>query len=88
MEDLIYCNFNLFTLNQSFYIIRDQVPALIKDSTSETLAEDLSIAANQYSINKIVLQGPKEYGNMLAENILTFSETKYNNQSLYIEVRV
>lgn len=79
---IMYCNFNMFTLNSS--VIDDQ-NNLLCSGDLKTVAEFMAMTYGQNDYGKIILEGP--YAEVLKESVLNYGKTKYNLNEMNIEVK-
>lgn len=75
-----------FSLEQSFYVFEDGNKI---DSVELTINEINDVIFNfidKYDIHQIDLSGPKQYSKGIAEKIKQGEMTKYNNNSIIINL--
>ena len=81
----IYCNINSYTLKHKIYLIDDDVAIReIGSSVTTDLDEILLFLSQRYNVDNIKLQGIG--ANVLAEQIYSLNNVKYNNNNLIVEV--
>lgn len=80
----IYCNTNGYTLEHEIYLIDNESTAWIGSSIASELDEKLLFLSQKYDVNNIKLQGMG--ANVLAEQIYSLNNVKYNNNNLIVEV--
>ena len=84
----IICNINMFSMQQSVWLIDDETNGIIYsgDSTLHNLPETISALSAKYDVSRVCLNGNEEHGALLAKNILEYSKEMYSNNNLEIEV--
>lgn len=81
----IYCNINNYILEHKIYLIDDDVSMReIGSSVTTELDEKLLFLSQRYNVDNIKLQGIG--ANVLAEQIYSLNNVKYNNNNLIVEV--
>jgi hypothetical protein len=81
----IYCNINSYTLEHKIYLIDyDVAMQEIGSSVTADLDEKLLFLSQRYNVDNIKLQGIG--ANILAEQIYSLNNVKYNNNNLIVEV--
>ena len=87
----IFCPVDLGMFKQKFYSIdteREQVAIEIGEITVDDFPSVLTEACETENVNKIHLVGNELYLKSIAENIKTYSVTKYHNTKKEIEIEV
>lgn len=87
----IFCPVDLYVVKQKFYNIdteREQVAIELGETTVDNFPCVLIEACEKENINKIHLAGNESYLKSIAENIKTYSVTKYHNTKKEIEIEV
>ena len=84
----IVCNINMFSMQQSIWLIDDETNNIIYsgDSALHNLPETISALSAKYDVSHICLNDNDEHGALLAKNILEYSKEMYSNNNLEIEV--
>lgn len=81
----IYCNINNYTLEHKICLIDDGLAMReIGSSAVSELDEKLLFLSQRYNVNNIKLQGVG--ATVLAEQIYSLNNVKYNNNNLIVEV--
>lgn len=82
----IYCNINLFTIEQKVYIIDTETGESVCVATTEVeqLPEVISALSNEKGIFDIHLDGGPAYGATVAQDIATFAKSFYSHNELNI----
>jgi hypothetical protein len=81
----IYCNINNYTVEHKIYLIDyDVAMQEIGSSVTADLDEKLLFLSQRYNVDNIKLQGIG--ANILAEQIYSLNNVKYNNNNLIVEV--
>lgn len=79
----IMCKFDMFNINQTFYLIEDNRQVIIGQIPIEEIIETLPVYCNRYEAYKIHFYGNSEYLYKISEEIMN---TKYSNKPIEIEV--
>ena len=83
----ILCNLNLFTLEQTIYLIDDNGTVNpIAVAEMEQLPEVISAICSEYSAHDVVLSGNEVYAQNLAETIKEFGLKNYSNNNIEVEI--
>lgn len=85
----IFCNINLFDLNQNVLIVDIQTGFTIfstQVSDISDLPRTISTLSNNSGISEIVLSGEKTFAYKLKDTILEYAKTNYAINNLEIEV--
>lgn len=84
----IYCDINMFELDQRVYIVDSDsnIPEAVSITTLEDLPEVINTICNNEQIDTVCLGGCKAYVEELSESILTCAEKKYNQNNIIVEV--
>lgn len=85
----IFCNVNMFDLEQLVYIIDDETDGkdIVAMSTIEELPATISALSNEMGIADVVLSGNiVTYNTLLSDNIIQYSKLNYNQNEIKVEV--
>ena len=85
----IFCNINLFDLNQQIFLIDIEHPSLdvlLGETEFIDLGKKISAINEQAKVNNVMLKGNKELLEPIVEEILSYSKTKYNNEEIKVEI--
>ena len=85
----IFCNVNMFDLEQLIYIIDDETNGkdIVAMSTIEELPATISALSSEMGIADIVLSGNiVTYNALLSDNIIQYSKLNYNQNEIKVEV--
>lgn len=85
----IFCNVNMFDLEQLIYIIDDETDGkdIVAMSTIEELPATISALSNEMGIADVVLSGNiVTYNTLLSDNIIQYSKLNYNQNEIKVEV--
>lgn len=82
---ILTCNFNLYDLHQSIYLIDEETETMKKlcICTVDEIGNHMAQLASQLDINKIHLYGNNEYVNDIVNKI---QSSNYNSNNIKIEV--
>lgn len=83
----VLCNLNLFTLEQTIYLIDDMGavnPVAIVEM--EQLPEVIAAVCSEHGAHKVVLSGNVAYSQSLAESIRRFGLKNYSDNNIEVEV--
>lgn len=83
----LLCNLNLFTLEQTIYLINEFGESQqIAVTEMGQLPATLSTIYNELSAEKIILMGLETYANPIVQQIRQFAAIHYKNNNIEIEV--
>lgn len=85
----IFCNVNMFDLEQLVYIIDDETDGkdVVAMSTIEELPATISALSSEMGIADVVLSGNiVTYNALLSDNIIQYSKLNYNQNEIKVEV--
>lgn len=85
----IFCNINMFDLEQLIYIIDDETDGkdIVAMSTIEELPATISALSSEMGIADVVLSGNiVTYNTLLSDNIIQYSKLNYNQNEIKVEV--
>lgn len=85
----IFCNVNMFDLEQLIYIIDDETNGkdIVSMSTIEELPATISALSSEMGITDVVLSGNiVTYNSLLSDNIIQYSKLNYNQNEIKVEV--
>lgn len=85
----IFCNVNMFDLEQLIYIIDDETNGkdIVAMSTIEELPATISALSSEMGIADVVLSGNiVTYNALLSDNIIQYSKLNYNQNEIKVEV--
>ena len=85
----IFCNVNMFDLEQLVYIIDDETDGkdIVAMSTIEELPATISALSSEMGIADVVLSGNiVTYNALLSDNIIQYSKLNYNQNEIKVEV--
>ena len=85
----IFCNVNMFDLEQLVYIIDDETDGkdIVAMSTIEELPATISTLSSEMGIADVVLSGNiVTYNTLLSDNIIQYSILNYNQNEIKVEV--
>jgi hypothetical protein len=85
----IFCNVNMFDLEQLVYIIDDETDSkdIVTMSTIEELPATISALSSEMGIANVVLSGNiVTYNTLLSDNIIQYSKLNYNQNEIKVEV--
>lgn len=85
----IFCNVNMFDLEQLIYIIDDETDGkdIVAMSTIEELPATISALSSEMGIADVVLSGNiVTYNTLLSDNIIQYSKLNYNQNEIKVEV--
>ena len=85
----IFCNINMFDLEQLVYIIDDETDGkdIVAMSTIEELPATISALSSEMGIADVVLSGNiVTYNTLLSDNIIQYSKLNYNQNEIKVEV--
>lgn len=84
----IVCEINLFDLHQRVFLINSETKEkkCIATVMIDSVPEAISALCNNQKVYSVTLTGNREYNNTLSKDILEYSRTHYNNNSIEIEV--
>ena len=82
----ILCDFNLFDVNQNILLITKDDVAKIGVSSLDELGDNIAFLCEKYSISDVKLKGNRQYGQMIAENIVAAGNTRYGMFDIEVEV--
>ena len=85
----IFCNVNMFDLEQLVYIIDDETDGkdVVAMSTIEELPATISALSSEMGIVDVVLSGNiVTYNTLLSDNIIQYSKLNYNQNEIKVEV--
>ncbi len=85
MDKLIFCNYNLFDLNQTVVIKNDDENTIINSSTKD-LGQTIATICKDCDIRKIYLHGDANSIIKVATEIKNYAINIYNLNKLEIEV--
>lgn len=82
----IFCNINLFDLNQSILLLSEDKYMPIGQSDFQDLGSTIALLCDTYQVNNVQLIGHSEYAQVVKRDILTFSKMNYNNNNIEVTI--
>lgn len=84
----IFCNFNLFDLQQTILLLSDTDNTYMPIGQSETqdLGSTIALLCDTYQVNNVHLIGHSAYAENIKKDILMFSKMNYNNNNIEVEI--
>lgn len=84
----IVCEIHLFDLHQRVFLVDTETNEKnwIAIAMIDSIPETVSALCDKQKVYSVTLTGNKEYNNTLSKDILEYSRTHYNNNSIEIEV--
>lgn len=82
---VIYCRINLGDLRQTIYFVDDKASTPLGEIETELLPGFIAFHCKENNINKVALNGPKDYAEFLGDEVKKSAQANFNLADIEIE---